>query len=195
MNRTAIPWCRRPGGSCWRHVSVTTGLILAIACLAAAFGEDVHQPKNSTVSMHVTHILGFEGASNNANGTLTIASGALRFQKQGKPPVEVKVASVQDVFLGDESRQVGGLPMTITKAAVPYGGGRAVSLFAHKKYDTLTLEYVDGNGGLHGAIFQLGKGQGEILRNELVAEGAHVTNHEDHSTKQHAAAEVSSENR
>ena len=33
--------------------------------------------------------------------------------------------------------------MKIGKAAAPYGGGRVVSLFAHKKYDTLTLEYVD----------------------------------------------------
>jgi hypothetical protein len=193
MNRTAIPGCRRPGDSFLRHRSATTFLILTIACAAAAFGEDVNQPKNSPVSIRVTHLLGFEGAPNNANGTLTIATDALRFQREGKPAVEVKIVSVQDIFLGDESRQVGGLPMTLGKAAVPFGGGRAVSLFAHKKYDTLTLEYIDANGGFHGAIFQLGKGQGGILRNELVAGGAHVTNHEDQSAKQHAA-EVSSEN-
>ena len=45
--------------------------------------------------------------------------------------------------------------MKIGKAAAPYGGGRVVSLFAHKKYDTLTLEYVDVDGGVHGAIFQV----------------------------------------
>jgi hypothetical protein len=193
MNRTAIPRCRRPGDSFLRHRSVTTFLILTIACIAAAFGEEVNQPRNSPVSISVTHLLGFEGAPNNASGTLTIATDALRFQKEGKPAVEVKIASVQDVFLGDESRQVGGLPMTLGKAAVPFGGGRAVSLFAHKKYDTLALEYVDDNGGFHGAVFQLDKGQGEIFRNELVAGGAHLTNHEDQSAKQHAA-EVSSEN-
>ena len=38
---------------------------------------------------------------------------------------------------------MGGLPLTLGEAAAPYGGGRVVSLFAHKKYDTLTLEYVD----------------------------------------------------
>ena len=161
--------------------------------MATAFGEDVNPPRNSPLSIRAIHLLGFEGAPNNANGTLTIATDALRFQMERKPAVEVKIASVQDVFLGDESKQVGGLPMTLGKAAVPFGGGRAISLFAHKKYDTLTLEYVDGNGGFHGAIFQLGKGQGEILRNELVAGGAHVTNHEDQSAKQHAAG-VSSEN-
>ena len=192
MNHTATPGCRTHTGSFLRHHSLATFLILAIAC--TAIGEDVHQPGNSPVSIRVTHLLGFEGARNNANGTLTIAAGALRFHKDGKPPVEVKIASVQDILLGDESRQVGGLPMTLGKAAVPFGGGRAISLFAHKKYDTLALAYVDGNGGFHGAIFQLGKGQGEILRSELVAAGAHVTNNQDESAKQHAA-EVSSENR
>jgi hypothetical protein len=192
MNHTTIPSCRRPGGFFLRHRSVTTFLIVAIACTAATFGEDVNQPRNSPVSTRVTHLLGFAGAPNNANGTLTIATEVLKFQKQGQPAVEVKIASVQGIFLGDESRQVGGLPMTLGKAAVPFGGGRAVSLFAHKKYDMLTLEYLDGNGGFHGAIFQLDKGQGEILRNSLVA-GASVTNHEDQSAKQHAA-EVSNEN-
>jgi len=192
MNRTTIPWCRRPGDSFLRFRSVTTFLILATACAAAALGEDVNQPRKSPVSIRVTHLLGFEGAPNNATGTLTIATDALQFQKEGKPAVEVKIASVQNVFLGDESRQVGGLPMTLGKAAVPFGGGRAISLFAHKKYDTVALEYVDRDGGFHGAIFQLDKGQGEILRNELVASGAHLNNNQDQSAKQ-GTAEASGE--
>jgi hypothetical protein len=82
--------------------------------------------------------------------------------------------------------------MTLGKAAVPFGGGRAISLFAHKKYDTLALEYVDSNGGVHGAIFQVNKGQAEILRNDLVAKGAHVGENE--PIKQ-SNAEVSSESK
>ena len=85
--------------------------------------------------------------------------------------MQVQIASVRDAFLGGESKQVGGLPMTLGKAATPFGGGRVVSLFAHKKYDTLTVEYVDGSGGVHGAIFQLNKGQGGLTRDELVARG------------------------
>jgi opacity protein-like surface antigen len=168
-------------------------LAIAIASTAAARAEDAGQPKNSSGPIPATHLLGFEGVPNNANGTLTVSGDALQFQKNGKPAVRVKIASVQDVFLGDESRQVGGLPMTLGKTAVPFGGGRAISLFAHKKYDTLSLEYVDANGGVHGAIFQINKGQGEVLRNELVAKGAHVTNNTDEPTKPRAA-EVSSEN-
>lgn len=58
-----------------------------------------------------------------------------------------------------------------------------ISLFAHKKYETVTLVYQDTNGGLHGAIFQLDKGQGQVLKNELVAKGAHVALAENQTVK------------
>jgi hypothetical protein len=48
--------------------------------------------------------------------------------------------------------------------------------------------------GLHGAIFQLNKGQGEILRNQLVAGGAHVSPTGNEGTKQ-STAEVPNENK
>ena len=74
--------------------------------------------------------------------------------------------------------------MKLGKAAAPYGGGRVVSLFAHKKYDTLTLDYVDSDGGVHGAIFEVTKGQGELVKNELVARGVSSSPGEDQPTKQ-----------
>ena len=49
-----------------------------------------------------------------------------------------------------------------------------VSLFSHKKYDSLTIEYLDSTGGFHGAIFRLAKGQGEIFKSALIAHGAHI---------------------
>ena len=48
----------------------------------------------------------------------------------------------------------------------------------------MTLEYVDVDGGFHGAIFELKKGQGEAFRNELVAKGVRVSDSEDEPTKQ-----------
>ena len=135
-------------------------------------------------TLHVTHILGFEGIPNNANGELSIQGDALRFQKSESSSAQIPLASIQDLTLGEQDKQVGGTPLTLAKAAAPYGGGRVVSLFSHKKYDTVTLEYVDSNGGFHGAIFQLNKGQGEILKSELEAKGAHLTPLEDETTKQ-----------
>jgi hypothetical protein len=194
MNQTAVLWYRTSDAHFLKPRSTVAFLLLLISCGVASLAQNVGQRTNSPAPLNIrtTHLLGFEDVSNNANGTLSFKGDALQFQKGDKPAVQVKISSVRDVFLGDQSKEVGGLPMTLGKAAVPFGGGRAISLFAHKKYDTLTLEYVDTNGGVHGAIFQLQKGQGEILRNELVARGAHVSQSEGESTKQRTA-EVPSE--
>lgn len=156
-------------------------MLLLILCTARSFGQNTGEPTNSTVifSVRATHLLGFENVRNNSTGTLSIPDSVLRFQRGSEPSVQVMIASVQDVFLGDESKQVGGLPMTLGKAGAPFGGGRVVSLFAHRKYDTLALKYVAGDGGIHGAIFELSKGQGKLLRDHLVALGAHVSHNEE----------------
>ena len=127
---------------------------------------------NSPFSIRATHLVGLPNIKSNCKGSLSTEDNVLRFQKGGKPLAQIDIASVRGVFLGDETMQVGGVPMKIVKAAAPYGGGRVVSLFAHEKYDTLTLEYVDSIGGVHGVIFQLKKGQGELVRDELAARGA-----------------------
>lgn len=64
------------------------------------------------------------------------------------------MGSIRDIFLSQEDKQVGGTPMVLGRAAVPFSGGRAIALLAHKKYDFLTLEYRDANGGLHRVICQ-----------------------------------------
>jgi hypothetical protein len=149
---------------------------------------------NSPFSIRAIHLVGLPNTKSNCKGTLSTQDNVLRFQQPGKPLAQVDIASVRGVFLGDETMQVGGVPMKIGKAAAPFGGGRVVSLFAHKKYDTLTLEYVDCNGGVHGAIFQLDKGQGELVRNELVARGVPSSSGQDQLTKQ-STSEVTHENK
>jgi hypothetical protein len=169
---------------------------ILICCGLTAPAQKITQRGDTSApfSTRATHLLGFANARNNSTGTLSVQDDSLQFQQNGKPGAQVKIGSVRDVFLGGESKQVGGLPMTLGKAAAPFGGGRVVSLFAHKNYDTLTLEYVDADGGIHGAIFQLTKGQGELLKNELTAQGATVSSHQDQSAKQ-GAAEARHENK
>jgi hypothetical protein len=149
---------------------------------------------NSPLSIRATHLVGWPNTKSNSKGTLSAQDNVLRFQQPGKALAQVDIASVRGVFLGDETMQVGGVPMKIGKAAAPFGGGRVVSLFAHKKYDTLTLEYVDSNSGVHGAIFQLDKGQGELVRNELVAQGVPSSSGQDQLMKQ-STSEVTHENK
>ena len=177
-----------------RHALWLSIILICFSLTAPA--QKTSQPGDTSApfSTRATHLLGFANAKNNSTGTLSIQDDSLQFQQNGKPGAIVKIALVRDVFLGAESKQVGGLPMTLGKTAAPFGGGRVVSLFAHKKYDTLTLEYVDADDGIHGAIFQLTKGQGELVRNELIARGVIVGSRQDQSTKE-SDAEARHENK
>jgi len=178
-----------------RHHALWLSIAL-ICCSLTASAQQTSQRAETRApfSTRATHLLGFANARNNGTGTLSIQDDSLQFQQNGRPGTEVKIASVRDVYLGAESKQVGGLPMTLGKTAAPFGSGRVVSLFAHKKYDTLTLQYVDADQGIHGAIFQLAKGQGELVKSELIARGVTVSPHQDPSTKE-SATEARHENK
>jgi hypothetical protein len=156
---------------------IFAGLILLFCYRSDMLAEDSGAAKTpaSRSSLRVTHILGFPGVSRNAGGDLSIQDHALRFQKPHGSVAQISVGSIQCVTLGQEDKQVGGAPMMLAKVVAPYESGRVISLFSHKKYDTVTLEYLDANGAFHGAIFQLNKGQGRVLESELAAEGAQIT--------------------
>jgi hypothetical protein len=156
-------------------------LVLLGWFIATANGQDQGQSDTKVAgsSIHVKHVLGFQGAKRNANGHLSLQDDLVRFQQDGGSPAEVSIVSIRNISLGAEDKQVGGVPMMLGKAAVPFGGGRVVSLFSHKKYDSLTIEYLDSNGGFHAAIFQAAKGQGQTFKNMLIAGGAHISSSED----------------
>ena len=195
MNRNSIPS---------RQTSVTSRQVgRGLACLTLLLSlcegaicqiQSEAQSPVPGAAIHVTHVLGFEGARHNATGDLKIQGDAVQFQRDGSPTAQVNISSIQDIFVEDEDKQVGGTAMTLGKTAAPYGGGRVVSLFAHKKYDFLTVEYLDNSGGFHGAIFQLNKGQGQAFKKDLVAHGAHISSPDDRATTQ-STPEVKHENK
>lgn len=152
-------------------------LVLLGWLVATANSQEKQQLEASTAnsSIRATHVLGLEGVHRNAGGKLSIQGDGLRFQADGTPATQVNIASIQNISLGDEDKQVGGVPMMLGKAAVPFGGGRVVSLFSHKKYDSFTIEYLDSNGGFRGVVFRLKKGQAQVLKDDLIAHGAHVS--------------------
>ena len=184
MNRLLVVRNRQGRFFVRRVLIDVCALWLSASVAALAQGTAPALKANQPFSIRATHVAGLPNTKSNCKGTLSAQDNVLRFQQSGKTVAQVDITSVRDVFLGEEEMQVGGMPMKIGKAAAPYGGGRVVSLFAHKKYDTLTLEYVDGDGGVHGAIFQIDKGQGELVRNELVARGVSSSSGENQATKQ-----------
>jgi hypothetical protein len=151
-------------------------LIVLLGCGGGVAAQDTGGMSSGSISrLRVTHIVGFGGAKNNTAGVLSLQGDSLRFEKRGSPGVQIAIRSIKTLYLGTEDKQVGGTPLAVTRAAMPYGGGRVVGIFSHKKYDIVTIEYVDSNNGLHGAIFQLDKGQGQVLQNELAAAGTQMT--------------------
>lgn len=129
--------------------------------------------QESVTVLDAKQVLGLEGLKHNAGGTLSVGKGTLEF-KHGKKKADLPVASISDVITGNDSqRAIGGFVGTLTMFG-PYGSGRFLSLF-RTKIDTLTIQYHDASGGLHGAIFTLPVGKAEDVKKELLAEGAKTT--------------------
>ncbi len=195
MNRNFIPSRQTPVTSLQiGHGLACLTLLLSLCARSIGQTQSEAQSPVPGPAIHVTHVLGFEGVRHNTTGDLKIQGDAVQFQRDGSPTAQVHISSIQDIFVEDEDKQVGGTAMTLGKTAAPFGGGRVVSLFAHKKYDFLTVEYFDNNGGFHGAIFQLDKGQGQTFKKDLVANGAHISSPDDRATKQ-STPEVKHENK
>lgn len=148
-------------------------VFLSALVLFAAFAvvsPHADADSNSAASFKVKHVIGLEAVQHNTKGQVTVTKDALTFTS-GPTKSDIAISGIEDVQTGvDSQRLIGGTIGTLTMVA-PYGSGRFLSLF-REKIDTLTIEYRDTNGGLHGAIFTLPKGQAPALKAQLVAAGA-----------------------
>jgi hypothetical protein len=195
MNRNVVP-DKRGLLTSLLHKQKLPCLLLLLCFTKTTLGQapTATQTAPTGTVLHVTHLLGFAGAKHNANGELSIQHDILQFSRDGSPSAQVSIGSIQDVHLESTDKQVGGTPMMLGKAAVPFEGGRVVSLFSHKTYDIVTVEYLDDSGGFHGAIFQMNKGQGQPFENALVASGAHISPPQAQAANQNTP-EVKNENK
>jgi hypothetical protein len=169
----------------WRSLSLGGLLVFGVALVLAAtaapsFGRQSAAAQNSPGStiLEAKCVIGLEDIKPGAKGTLASLPTGLEFTA-GKKKADITISSIQDVFTGQDTKQdVGGMSGTLVKAAIPYGGGRVVSLFTHN-VDVLTVEYLDSGGGFHGTIFVLPASKAEAFRNQLIAQGAKVSKHVD----------------
>jgi hypothetical protein len=128
------------------------------------------QPPAGNKAVQVTGLVGVKA---NASGNLTLENGNLQFATSGTK-VSVPIHSVEDVITENDSQRVfHGTVGTLTMLA-PYGGGRFLSLF-RSKIDTLTIQYRDTDGGLHGAIFTMPLGKADPFKKDLVSQGARTS--------------------
>jgi hypothetical protein len=149
--------------------------VFLVGCLVAfspwTVATFAQQPEGA---VKVVQIMGLTGVKNKTGGTVTVGDGSLHFM-HGAMKVDVAAASMEDVVTGaDSQRIIHGTLGSIGLIAAPYGSGRFLSLF-RSKLDTLTVKYRDADGGLHGAIFMMPVGKAEVIKKELLAQGAHTT--------------------
>jgi hypothetical protein len=141
------------------------------------FGQQVGTTSVSGVedATPATHVLGLEHVKPHGKGRLAVVDKTLRFES-GASTAEVSIPSIQDVSTDEEDQElVRGKKGIVVQLAMPYESSRVMSLLASRKIDVLTLEYRDSNGGLHGVIFTLPKGQAPVLKRLLVEHGAHAS--------------------
>jgi hypothetical protein len=146
--------------------------MMGLAGLALPALSMAQQPANPAPN-RVANIMGFEDIKKNEKCELVISASLIRL-KGRTSTVELVPSSIEDVLTGEDSaRLVGGFVGTLSSFA-PYESGRFLSLF-RKKLDTLTIEYRDVQGGLHGGILSMKPGQAAAMKKLIVATGARTT--------------------
>ena len=152
-------------------ISRMNALVIAVAIFFCSPLLRIGHAQQAQTETQAVQVIGFAGLKENTKGRLTVVNGTLRFV-HAKGNADVAAASIEDVVTGkDSQRVIGGTFGTVASIVDPYGTGSALPLF-RKKVDTLTIQYRDASGGLHGTIFTMPRGQADAIKNELVAQGA-----------------------
>ncbi len=150
-----------------------TAVLVSVTLLFAGMKTSIGNAQEIPAPVKAVQLIGLTGVKQNAKGTLKVENGNLQFL-HGKTNADINAASIQDVVTGDDTQRSVGGTVGVMSMAAPYGGGRFLSLF-RKKIDTLTVQYRDVDGGLHGAIFTVPVGAAKAIKTQLVSEGVHPT--------------------
>src|SRR5437588_13103407 len=92
-----------------RMLACLTLVICSCSALIAQNQDATDTPNTGAAALRVTHILGFESISSNAAGDLLIQPDALRFRKSQGVQAQIAIGLIQNVTVGEQDRQVGGV--------------------------------------------------------------------------------------
>ncbi len=154
------------------EVGLRRALVTAALVMFSPFAlpSVAQQPDAAVKAVLIT---GLAGVKNNTKGTLVVEGGNLHF-RHAQIKADVAATSVEDVITGNDSeRLLHGTLGDLTMFA-PYGSGRFLSLF-RTKLETVTIKYRNADGGLCGAIFTMPVGKAEVVKKEMLAQGARTT--------------------
>lgn len=149
------------------------GCFAAMAALAASSFAQQSTTAVTDAPLKVVVVKGLTGVKDNTQGTLIIGDGSMHFAHEALK-TDLATHSIEDVVTGDDSQRVIRGTLGTLSWFVPYGGSRFLALF-RTKLDSVTIKYRDADGGLHGAIFTMPVGQAEVIKKDLLAQGARTT--------------------
>lgn len=155
-----------------RMTKKRTIVLAAVALFLTGPMIPLAKSQQTSGPIKAVQLTGLAGVKDNAKGTLDVDHGNLRFAHD-KKRLELGATSIQDVVTGGDSEEAVGKTIGMMSMAAPYGSGRFLSLF-RKKIDTLSIQYRDRDGALHGAIFTMSVGTADGIKRGLVAQGATI---------------------
>ena len=161
----------RPQGS--RVAPPLKVALFVISILPAGVLVSVGNAQQLQTRTKAVQLTGLIGVKNNTEGSLTIENGNLHFT-YAKSTSDLAPSSMHDVVTGSDSQRVIRGTLGTLSMFGPYGSDRFMSLFRFK-LETLTIQYRDADGGLHGVIFTTPVGTADVIKNELVALAAHTS--------------------
>ena len=119
-------------------------------------------------STHAVHVLGMPDVKAGDHGSLAITAQRLVFT--GKSASSgIDISSILALSAGNERVELWGMKGRLLRMAVPYGGGAVFATFMHHQRDMLTVEFIDGQGGYHGAVFYLPANEAQAALHSIAA--------------------------
>ena len=151
---------------------VSVAVAFLLSPLPARSQSGTPQAAPSVTQADVKLVIGGESIKKSSKGTLSIEGNSLKFAQAKGGALEVQASSILEVSTDEDSRQNITGAAKVATMAIPYGGGRVLSLFSHG-VDVLTVEFADAKGAYHAVIFELpAQRQAAPFKRQLVAMGA-----------------------
>ena len=103
MHRLFVLKKEKCGGFAGHALITISAFLLCSGIGAWAQSATTTSKTNPPVSIRATHLLGFSNTKSNSKGTLTAQDNGLRFEQSDKAIAQIDIASVRNVYLGEES--------------------------------------------------------------------------------------------
>lgn len=146
---------------------IVSVLLKAIICLSvpAFFPNSMAQEMPAAerplwVAKDAEHAFGLPQTTPKKDGTLTLTSESLTFSTR-RARTAIPRGRITAVSAGNERIELWGTTGRIIRMALPNGAGLLAATMTHHRVGMMTIEFMDGKGGMHFAVFYLSPAEAE----------------------------------